>query len=236
MKLAADCDRGDTCSAPTLIKLPRLGEARLLRVARHILPARPSNPSVARSGTSVSDDATSGPQNLALAQGHTSLESMRRQFEDEGYLMFPRFLAEDHIARITADMDSIPERELLSAPAPGSLRRTSRPTVALLLPSGHRMMRGEGDQHHWWGTGSLGCVECSTDGLGGLTSHPAAVKLVAAIAFGNNDFGVHHIHAHVHYEGDAGVAWHQDYEQYPQTDRERMMCHCFYCTLCSFPS
>ena len=114
---------------------------------------------------------------LVMAAGHDSVASMRAFFEEEGYLLFPRFLAEEHVARITADMDSIPEH--------------------------HHIMRD--NPRHWWGTGSLGSVE--TPHLGGLTSHPPAVAVVAAVAFGGFDFAVHHIHAHVHYEGDPGVHW-----------------------------
>ena len=112
-----------------------------------------------------------------MAAGHDSVASMRAFFEEEGFLLFPRFLAEEHVARITADMDSIPEH--------------------------HHIMRD--NPRHWWGTGSLGSVE--TPHLGGLTSHPPAVAVVAAVAFGGFDFAVHHIHAHVHYEGDPGVHW-----------------------------
>ena len=104
---------------------------------------------------------------------------MQAFFREEGYLIFPRFLTPEHVARITADMDCIPE---------------------------HRHIIRE-NPTHWWGTGSLGCVEASTEGLGGLTSHPPALALVAAVAFGGYDFAVHHIHAHVHYEGDPGVRW-----------------------------
>ena len=114
---------------------------------------------------------------LVMAAGHDSVASMRAFFEEEGYLLFPRFLAEEHVARITADMDSIPEHRQWS----GTSTTTGR------------------------GAGSLGSVE--TAHLGGLTSHPPAVAVVSAVAFGGFEFAVHHIHAHVHHEGDPGVHW-----------------------------
>ena len=46
------------------------------------------------------------------------------------------------------------------------------------IPEHHHIMRD--NPRHWWGTGSLGSVE--TPHLGGLTSHPPAVAVVAAVA------------------------------------------------------
>lgn len=39
---------------------------------------------------------------------------------------------------------------------------------------------------------------------------------------------MHHIHASRHDAGQEGVNWHQDYEQYPQTNRSHLMVHVFY--------
>ena len=41
-------------------------------------------------------------------------------------------------------------------------------------------------------------------------------------------FAMHHIHSARHDPGNGGVHWHQDYEQYPQTNRSHIMVHVFY--------
>jgi hypothetical protein len=59
-----------------------------------------------------------------------------------------------------------------------------------------------------------------------LTSHPPAMTPVQQLMGG--EFAMHHIHASRHDAGQEGVPWHQDYEQYPQTNRSHLMVHVFY--------
>jgi hypothetical protein len=103
-------------------------------------------------------------------------------FERDGLLCFPSFLSDGHVDRICSDMDAIPEH--------------------------HRIVIGDGDARHWWGTRSPGFVEARVGGLGGLVSHPSTVALLSAVAFGGGyDFAMHHAHAHVHRAGDLGQEW-----------------------------
>ena len=63
--------------------------------------------------------------------------------------------------------------------------------------------------------------------MGLLTSHPPAMAAVASL-MGGSRFAMHHIHSTRFDEGAAGVGWHQDYEQYPQSNRSHLMVHVFY--------
>lgn len=63
-----------------------------------------------------------------------------------------------------------------------------------------------------------------------LTSHPRMIALVGQLMAGRA-FAMHHIHAARHDAGLRGVAWHQDYEQVPQTNRSHLMVHVFYYTV-----
>ena len=56
----------------------------------------------------------------------------------------------------------------------------------------------------------------SYESMGLLTSRPSVVE------------SMHHIHATRQDAGCDGVGWHQDYEQYPQTNRTHLMVHVFY--------
>ena len=72
-----------------------------------------------------------------------------------------------------------------------------------------------------------------TEHLGGLTVFPPIVErvaqLMAAHEQGKPTFSFHHQHANRFDTGAGSADWHQDYEQHPQTDRELLMVHCFYC-------
>ncbi len=52
---------------------------------------------------------------------------------------------------------------------------------------------------------------------GMLTSHPSIMGVMEQLL--GADFLFHHIHTYRHGEGAPGVAWHNDYEQVPQTNR-----------------
>ena len=62
-----------------------------------------------------------------------------------------------------------------------------------------------------------------------LTSHPRMIAIVAQL-MGCRAFAMHHIHAARHDAGLRGVPWHQDYEQFPQSNRSHLMVHVFYYT------
>jgi len=64
------------------------------------------------------------------------------------------------------------------------------------------------------------------DELGALAWHPGVTEIVDELMGGRYVF--HHIHAARHDAGMKGVAWHQDYEQFPQTNRAQLMVHVFF--------
>ena len=66
----------------------------------------------------------------------------------------------------------------------------------------------------------------SYEQMGLLTSHPPVIQRLQALM--GPRFAMHHIHSARHEAGNGGVNWHQDYEQYPQTNRSHIMVHIFY--------
>ena len=62
--------------------------------------------------------------------------------------------------------------------------------------------------------------------MGLLTSHPPLMDRLAALM--GPRFAMHHIHSSRHDPGERGVNWHQDYVQFPQTNRSHIMVHVFY--------
>lgn len=62
--------------------------------------------------------------------------------------------------------------------------------------------------------------------LQSLIWHPDTMAVLEPIL--GPDFYFHHMHAVRQDAGAPGVNWHQDYEQYPQTNRSHVMVHCFY--------
>jgi hypothetical protein len=64
------------------------------------------------------------------------------------------------------------------------------------------------------------------DEIGALIWHPGVAEIVDELMGGPYVF--HHIHAARHDAATKGVAWHQDYEQYPQTNRSHLMVHVFF--------
>ncbi len=62
--------------------------------------------------------------------------------------------------------------------------------------------------------------------MGSLTSHLPLMEKLEVLMGGR--FSMHHIHSARHGAGNGGVNWHQDYEQYPQTNRSHLMVHVFY--------
>ena len=62
--------------------------------------------------------------------------------------------------------------------------------------------------------------------MGQLTSHPDIIERLRRLM--GPRFAMHHIHSARHEAGNGGVNWHQDYEQFPQTNRSHVMVHVFY--------
>jgi len=62
--------------------------------------------------------------------------------------------------------------------------------------------------------------------MGMLTSYPPIIDRLEVLL--GPRFAMHHIHSARHDAGNGGVHWHQDYEQYPQTNRAHIMVHVFY--------
>lgn len=62
--------------------------------------------------------------------------------------------------------------------------------------------------------------------IGALIWHPRVGEMLDELMGGRYVF--HHIHAARHDAGTKGVAWHQDYEQFPQTNRSHLMVHVFF--------
>jgi hypothetical protein len=59
-----------------------------------------------------------------------------------------------------------------------------------------------------------------------LCTHPALMAIVERLL--GPGFAHHHLHTAKHLPGDHGVAWHHDYEQNPQTNRNHGMVHTFW--------
>ena len=62
--------------------------------------------------------------------------------------------------------------------------------------------------------------------LGPLISHPRVMDVVTDVM--GEGFAFHHLHASRQETGTPGVHWHQDYEQFPQSNRSHLMVHFFY--------
>ena len=62
--------------------------------------------------------------------------------------------------------------------------------------------------------------------MGLLTSHPPLMDKLDVLM--GDKYSMHHIHSTRHDPGNGGVHWHQDYVQFPQTNRSHLMVHVFY--------
>ncbi len=108
---------------------------------------------------------------------------MLETFADQGYAVFPEFLAKDEIDTLKAAVD--------------------------------RHVSAEPRRHAY-----------EYDEIGELIWHPRVAEILDELMGGPYVF--HHMHAARHDAGMKGVAWHQDYEQYPQTNRAHLMVHVFF--------
>jgi hypothetical protein len=104
-------------------------------------------------------------------------------FAEQGYAVFPGFLAKVEIDRLKAAVD--------------------------------RHVSAQPRRHAY-----------EQDEIGALVWHPGVAEIVDELMDGPHVF--HHIHAARHDAGTKGVSWHQDYEQYPQTNRSHLMVHVFF--------
>jgi hypothetical protein len=67
---------------------------------------------------------------------------------------------------------------------------------------------------------------CEFPHLGPLISHPHVMELLEELL--GPGFAFHHLHATRQDAGTRGVHWHQDYEQFPHSNRSHLMVHFFY--------
>lgn len=129
-----------------------------------------------------------------------------RQFKEDGWLALPGVLGDALAASVRADIDEV---MLTYDTTDGSVP---------LAPPGERSYR------------AVAIAERAT--LGALPVFAPVVQrvaeLMAARSGGRPTFSFHHQHASRFEAGAAASAWHNDYEQYPQLDRDLLMCHCFY--------
>lgn len=64
------------------------------------------------------------------------------------------------------------------------------------------------------------------EGLAPLATWEPMMKILDQVV--GESYSMHHYHAAIHKAGNDGVRWHQDYEQWPQTNRSHTMVHVFY--------
>jgi ectoine hydroxylase-related dioxygenase (phytanoyl-CoA dioxygenase family) len=121
-----------------------------------------------------------------------------KQFEERGYLVLERFLGDDLVARLKAEVDQWVEL------ARGADDRYAAPATT---PKRNHLQ-----------------LEQPEHGL--LISHPPLMAMLEQLM--GTGFGYHHLHTARHDAGCGGVGWHHDYEQLPQSNRAHVMVHVFY--------
>ena len=177
---------------------------RLARAAAHLAPSGAGE---------VSREQSADPAWRPSTGYHVPAEAIVRQaeltprhcefFADQGFLVFPAWLPEQMCANIKRDMDAHMQLRDSAGMSPELDRPMDGPQPPLL-------------------------VSYPTDGLGGLTTYPPTMECLRTLMDGNH-FAMHHVHGSRMDAGTAASNWHQDYEQYPQTDRELRMIHAFNC-------
>lgn len=116
-------------------------------------------------------------------------EQQLQDFEEKGFLVFPKFLDDKTIEALKKSVDEKHEAQ------------------ATKTGGGKKVIEyGE---------------------LGRFTSHPDTMDILDQL-FGEKNCTMHHIHAVRQDASVGGVNWHQDYEQYPQTNRNYLMVHAFF--------
>ena len=204
---------------------------RLARAAAHLAPSGAGE---------VSREQSADPAWRPSTGYHVPAEAIVRQaeltprhcefFAEQGFLVFPAWLPEQMCANLKRDMDAHMQLRDSAGMSPELDHPMEGPQPPLL-------------------------VSYPTDGLGGLTTYPPTMECLRTLMDGNN-FAMHHVHGSRMDAGTAASNWHQvsipkpdrylpteltprttctpdafaqDYEQYPQTDRELRMIHAFNC-------
>lgn len=128
----------------------------------------------------------------------TDLDERRiRQFERDGFLVLPGFLPEDLVDRLRPEVDRWVDEGLRAR----SIACTVDPDANGLPP----------------------VLELELPAHGQLIAHPPLLQVLAQLI--GPRFAFHHLHSDRQEPERPGKAWHHDYEQRPQTDREFAMVH-----------
>ncbi len=118
-------------------------------------------------------------------------------FAEHGYLCLPAWIPPEMCANIKRDMDTHMELRDQAGGMRTDLTPQPGPQPPLL-------------------------VSYPTDSIGGLSTFPPTMECIQALMDGHK-FALHHMHGSRMDAGAPASGWHQDYEQYPQTDRELRM-------------
>ena len=121
----------------------------------------------------------------------------REFFAEHGYLCLPAWIPPEMCTHIKRDMDAHMELRDLAGGMRTDLKPQPGPQPPLL-------------------------VSYPTDSIGGLTTYPPTMECIQSLMDGHK-FALHHMHGSRMDAGAPASGWHQDYEQYPQTDRELRM-------------
>lgn len=145
----------------------------------------------------------------AATDGAPALRNVELElFERQGYIICEDLVPPEHNAAIMQDMDDLMAE--LAESRPGGFRTDAGTNLA---------MSGE---------------IARTETLGALPAFPPVVERVRCLMQahtskgGTSLFSLHHQHGARMDPGVGPREWHHDFEQYPQTDRDLLMVHCFY--------
>lgn len=119
------------------------------------------------------------------------------QFTRLGYLVFPALLPEDLLSRLRPEVDYWVD---------GGLRERS--IAACVNPDIY---------------GPPPVVELELPAHGELLTYPPLMAVISQLA--GPDFVFHHLHSDRQEPERPGKPWHHDYEQRPQSNRDRIMVH-----------
>ena len=183
---------------------------RLRHVARHIaVPAAAAEAAAAPPAGAADDDAAAAATGGELHGSPTESDDAAA-FQADGYLVCPGLLSGEHVAALTADFDDY------------------------MRQAGFSERHGTEDNFEESSTERL-TQPTQSPVLGALPTYRPLVDRIAALMAANcranpdalPTFSLHHQHALRAVPGDTGSDWHHDYEQYPQRDRDLLMCHAF---------
>jgi hypothetical protein len=131
-------------------------------------------------------------------------------------------------AQAESDAYATVSTEVSAGGARGDFEREGYLALPGALPAGRcAVLRGELDEYvRVWRTTKQRPNALDYPEMRALAVWPEMLDRVRHL-FGTT-FSMHHLHADRHDPGCAGVPWHQDYEQLPQTNRVHPMVHVFY--------